>query len=186
MFGLHHATAPADQDRLIAQCRHGNRQAFDALVDLHRASVYGYFLARVLNLEDAQDLAQETFLQAYRHLNTFQGRSAFSTWLLALAKRVYVDYLRQRDPPHVSLDELDEPPQEEPDWEAVDRRMTVRAALGAVPEQYREVIVLKDIEGLTYEEIAADLNLPQTTVAYRLREGRLWLGRELIRRDIRG
>ena len=143
-------------------------------------------MARVLDPEEAQDLTQETFLKAYCYLDTFQGHSAFSTWLLSLAKQLYVDWRRRQKPPPLPLEEWEDPPLVGEGWETHHRKMCVYAALKTVPEQYREVLILKDIEGFSYEEIAQALGLSLTTVGYRLHEGRLRLRQELIRQGITG
>ena len=145
--------------------------------------------------EDARDLCQEAFLRAYRGLRTFKKDARFSSWLYQIALNVCRDRLRRRrGRTIVSLDELDEGGQEAAVLpgpspldlaEARDIADRVARAVGALPDEQREVIVLKEYQGLTFAEIADVLNVPLSTVKTRLYRGLVQLRQRLEHEGIR-
>jgi RNA polymerase sigma-70 factor (ECF subfamily) len=146
--------------------------------------------------EEARDLSQETFLRAYRALKAFKGEARFSSWLYQIALNVCRDRMRRkRGRSFVSLDELDEAGQSLPAFtgpsaleiaERNDVARAVSAAVAALPEEQREVIVLKEYQGLTFLEIAEILGLPMSTVKTRLYRGLGQLRERLEQQGIRG
>lgn len=171
---------------LVAAAVAGDRQAFAALVERHQGRILA-LLERLTGChEQARDLAQETFVAAYRKLSSFAGRSAFSTWLYRIACN-HASAAGRRRRPVVALIGDDgaaiEPVAGLADvsarLEQEDLARRVAAALDRLDGRYREVVVLSDMQGLSYEEISEALDIPPGTVRSRLHRGRLELRRLL-------
>ena len=188
------APAGADADAaLVAAAVAGDRQAFAALVERHQARILALLERLTGCREQARDLAQETFVSAYRKLATFAHRSAFSTWLHRIACNHAAAAGRRRRPA-VSLDA---PPAAgrpaiapvanladvSARLEQEDLARHVAAALQRLDARYREVVVLSDMQGASYEDIAATLDIPLGTVRSRLHRARLELRRLLAPAD---
>lgn len=164
----------ADLD-LVARARKGDLDAFGELVARHQGGLVRYLTLMVSNPADAEDVAQETLLRAYRALRNFRGQSTFRTWLYQIgtnAARTALDRRRQRredQPDEQGLLEFE-------GGDHVERRVVshdlLRRALAELPEQWREAVVLRDIEGLDYAEIAEALGIPLGTVESRIFRGR--------------
>ena len=177
--------------QIVAQVLEGDTGAFSALVQRHHERVYRTAYSLVGDLDEADDLAQEAFIKAFRALGRFRGQSLFSTWLHRIAVNCCLDYLQSKHRRNfVSLDDYRE------NWHApriwmgraknadvrVERRELqeiLERALGELPEAYRVTFVLREIEGLTYEEIAESLGCSIGTVKSRLFRGRAKL-REIL------
>src|SRR5882672_9103554 len=152
------------ESEAIARCVAGDQSAFEALYGMHKRRVYSLCLRMVSNVGEAEDLAQEVFMQLFRKISTFRGESAFSTWLHRLAVNVVLMHLRKKGLNEISLDE--EPDDENQDLPrkeyggqdlnlagAVDRA-TLDRAIGTLPKGYRTIFVLHDVEGYEHNEIA--------------------------------
>ena len=172
---------------LFARAAKGDENAFSALVKQTEATVYRYLFSLVGNREDALDLSQETYLKLWRTLRTFRGECAPLTWILRIAKNCALDHLRRASRgtplPLVTTDQGgDEHPLELPDLtvdanpeKALARKQTqkaVRDAVLSLPEEQQAVLVLREFEGLSYEDIAARLSLEVGTVKSRLNRAR--------------
>lgn len=176
--------APPEQE-WIARARAGDRAAFDELVRLHLQAVNS-FLHRIANRrEDAEDLAQETFVRAHAALAEFRGDAAFSTWLLRIAWHLAQDEKR-RDARRGAVEALESaaesadrspaPAEASAQRELADR---VRAALQALPLRLRAVLVLRSIEGREYDEIARIVGVRPATVRTQVVQARRELARRL-------
>lgn len=160
-----------DDATLVRRFQQGDEEAFDELVERHRRRVYS-LAVRLVGSVDADDLAQEAFLAAYRSLPTFRGDSTFSTWIYRITVYLCSHHRRRRRPELVELDEHHADGRRDSD--PVSRtlrgelRDQVRDAIDALPYKLRLVIVLRDLHGLTYEEIAAVVGCPVGTVRSRL------------------
>lgn len=149
----------------IRLAQRGDAAAFEYLYGLHSRRVYALCLRMVANPTDAEDLAQEAFLQLFRKIGTFRGESAFSTWLHRMTVNVVLMRLRKKTLPAVSLEETLDPDDENsgpkrdvgaPDLRlsgAVDR-VNLERSIGQLPPGYRTVFVLHDIQGYEHNEIA--------------------------------
>lgn len=165
-----------DED-LVRRARSGDRGAIEDLVRKHQRRVYNIAFRMLGREEDAADASQEVFLTCIRKLSGFQGRSAFSTWLYRVTVNACYDTLRKRAREAPS-DEQEPPPQ--PDHaDAAAAAADVQRALLLVPEDFRAVLVLHDVRGLPYEEVAEALGAPVGTIKSRLHRARVALARAL-------
>jgi RNA polymerase sigma-70 factor, ECF subfamily len=187
--------APQREAVLIERILAGESELFHELIRPYEKLVYVTIFTMVRNEAEAEDGAQETMINAFRHLKTFRGDAKFSTWLVTIAmnegrKRLRKVKVAAEDP----LEELtqeregDFTPAVLTDWreiplEALERkelRKRLREAVEGLPEKYREVFVLRDIEGLNQEETAAALGINVTLVKVRLHRARMMLQKHLV------
>lgn len=183
------------EDReIIKQVLSGDSDAFGLLVERYQNRIYSLALRITGNEDDACDMAQETFLRAWRSLSAFKFECAFSTWLFRLAHNICLDHLRAvKRRPAVSLTVADDDgeqaaqldlPDPAPDPEQAALRAEEHAALAralsALPADYREILTLRAIDDLSYSEIAAILHLQEGTVKSRLSRARAQLRNKLL------
>ena len=176
---------------MIALCRNGDREAFNALVLKYQKQVFNIAYGMLSDYEDASDAAQDVFIKVYRSIASFRGQSSFSTWLYRICSNVCNDMLRKRQRRGINIsldnDEEDNPashlPSEEPTpaerLEESERSRAVREAINGLRKEYREIIVFSDMEQLSYEEIAKILRCPVGTVKSRLNRARNALRKKL-------
>ena len=164
---------------LLARLRRRDEQAFRELVGRHQAVVRAYAAGLLGDPHEAEDAAQETFLRAHRRLGAFRGDAPLRTWLLRICRNHCLDRLRAR--PSMTMVSLDEemPAGAEDATTAgvariIDRERLV-SAIVALPEALQQAVVLRELRGLSYEEVAADLDVPVGTVRSRLSAGRALL-----------
>ncbi len=181
------------EQELVAAARKGDADAFEELVRANQKWVYNLALRLTGSPEDALDLSQEAFLNAWRALGSFQGGSSFSTWLYRLTSNVCLDFLRARKrrqaavgvPASLEQEEVPVPlsaelgPEER--LERKERAAALRRALDTLPEHQRQILVLRELSGLSYQEISQYLGLDMGTVKSRLTRGRLALKNILLR-----
>ena len=178
---------------LVQQAKAGDRDAFAALVSVYEGKIYNLALRYLGNREDAMDASQEVFLRVFRFLPGFQEESGFSTWIYRIGVNVCKDMLVKRSrrnelPLEVPDDEEDYRPVEVADdscdpqtiVEQSDLRESLVEAIAQLPQQQREMIVLRDIQGLSYEEIGQVLCLESGTVKSRLSRARENLRKKLL------
>jgi len=177
----------SDDDRLIEETLAGRTAAFGELVRKYQDRLYNTMVHAIGAPEDALDVVQDAFVQAFIKLESFRGRSAFYTWLYRIAFNVSATYRRRRRPVG-SVDQAREDGGEEPvdsnlgsldNLERAERCRQVRQALATLSEEHRNVLVLREIDGCCYETIAEILDLPVGTVRSRLHRARLQLRDEL-------
>lgn len=186
---------PSDED-LVAAFQSGDIAAFDQLVRRWDRKIQGVAYRLVGNHEEARDLSQEAFLKAYRALGSFKKEARFSSWLYQIAINATRDRLRRRrHRSDVSIDDLEDggeaslrerAPSALELIESSDLARIVAAAMAGLPEEQREVVILKEYEGLTFPEIAETLDVPLSTVKTRLYRGLGQLRVRLERQGIRG
>ena len=173
---------------LLSRCRAGDELAWEALVRRLQARVYGLALHYVRNAEEARDVAQEIFVRIYRKLGSYRDEDAFLPWLLRVGRNVCIDHLRRAKArpmgAAVPVDDVPEFADPGPSplgaSEAADRRRLVQRALQRLSEPAREMILLKEIQGLRFDEIASLLDLPVGTVKSRSNRARLDLARAVM------
>lgn len=177
----------ADAIRLAQE---GNAEAFEFIYRLHSRRVYALCLRMVGNTAEAEDLAQEAFLQLFRKIQTFRGESAFSTWLHRLSVNVVLMKLRKKSLPETSLEEMTEPDEESsgprkdvgsPDPTLVGSidRLNLERAVDQLPPGYKQVFVLHDVQGFEHNEIAKMMGCSIGNSKSQLHKARLRL-RELL------
>jgi len=173
--------------------RNGDRAEFARMVEAYYTMIYRLSVKMVGNPQDAEDILQETFIKAYRHLKDFDGRSSLSTWLYRVATNEALMFLRRKRPEQISIDEpvnTDEgevEPVQVVDWCCLpeqellssEARLHLDRAVEELSPSLRVVFVLRDIQGLSTQETAEVLNLSETAVKTRLSRARLRLREEL-------
>ena len=166
---------------VVERARSGDREAFDQLMAAHERSVLRTAHALLGNREDARDAAQEVFLRVFRHFHRFDPQREFGPWLYRVAVNVCRDVHRRRARmPAAPLDDLDpavlaRPADQEKHADAADRLRAIRDALRLLSAREREVVVLRDVEGLSTAEVARTLGCMEITVRSHLSRGRLKL-----------
>ncbi|HUY14748.1 MAG TPA: RNA polymerase sigma factor [Terriglobia bacterium] len=183
----------ASEAQLIARAQQGDEEAFAALFQLHKRRVFSLCLRMTGDMAEAEDLAQDAFMQLFRKIGTFRGESAFSTWLHRLVVNVVLMQLRKKGIQKVSLDETDSS-QEEPvkrEYGDDDRwllgsidRITLTGAIEQLPHGYKTIFILHDVEGYEHNEIAQIMNCSVGNSKSQLHKARLKL-RELLRMERR-
>ena len=181
------------ENEIIRSVLRGNVNDFEKLVTAYEKNVYSLALRMVGDPDDAADMTQETFIKAYRSLSGFRGDSKFSSWLYRIASNVCLDFLRSRSRhPQVSLSSSDEDGRtafELPDMsrnpeEQLMKKLgmeAVRRGLEQLPEQQRQILVLRELGGLSYAELAQTLGLEEGTVKSRIFRARKRLCALLLR-----
>ena len=179
----------ADEAKLVARCLKQDQDALGQLVERYATVVVNLAYRMVGDRTEAEDLAQETFVAAFKALPTFRAESKFSTWLYRIAANKCKDWLRAKRPGQglhdVEIEDvLDERVVEVRTPERLLSQQQVAAeldrAIQRLPLLYREAFVLKHVEGLSYEEMQEILNVNADTLKMRVYKGRLQLSRELV------
>lgn len=173
---------PDPDAELIARHLAGDPDAFDRLLTAHQERVFAVCLRILGDREKALDAAQETFITVLRKVDTFQGRSAFTTWLYRIAVNACYDLLRKEGRrPTAPLPETLQPadPAALRELEAAEVRPTIQRALAELPAEHAAVVTLSDLQDLPLHEVAETLQLPLGTVKSRLFRGRKRLAKNL-------
>jgi RNA polymerase sigma-70 factor (ECF subfamily) len=183
--------------QFIERLRAGEAVAFDRLVRERSNEVYALLYRLTDDAEEARDLTQETFLRAFQHIDRFRGEADLKTWIYRIAinqaRNRWRWWRRRRRERHVSLDapegqqeqslgaRLRSTTSADPEQETLarERERALHAALGTLGRPYREAVILRDVEGLSYEEVAAALEISVGTVKSRLSRGRMELRRKM-------
>lgn len=185
-----------DVRALVHSAQEGNEQAFELIIKKYKRQVYGILYKLVRNPEDAHDLMQETFIKAFRKINSFDEKFAFSTWLFKIATNTGIDFLRRKRMQTLSLDSPmpnDENQTNTSFLQIVDtglmpheqvliqqRKEYLTKAIEQLPTRYRQLVELRYFKEYSYEEVAKELNLPLGTVKAQLHRSRELL-KELLK-----
>jgi RNA polymerase sigma-70 factor (ECF subfamily) len=180
---------------LILRCQADDAAAFNEIVSRYKNKVYNFVNRMVHGAADAEDLAQEVFVRAYLSIHSFQGRASLNTWLFRIATNICIDYNRKHGrikglTTSLLRDDAGEDGESEiqasdsrfdPERLALNRELGVelQRAMNDLPEKHRAVVLLHDVEGLAYEEIAAIVECPVGTVKSRLFNARMSLRQKL-------
>jgi RNA polymerase sigma factor, sigma-70 family len=176
-------TQAETDEQLVRKSQEDDERAFGELVSRYESKVYSLALKMLRNPEDAEDVLQDTFLRAYRGIKSFKGNSTFSTWIYRITANSALMRLRKRQLPTVSIDDADE--REAPiniaDWAPgpveqmlnQETQAAMTEAIEALPPEFRQVFVLRDIEELSNAEVAEILDLSVAAVKSRLHRARL-------------
>jgi RNA polymerase sigma-70 factor (ECF subfamily) len=167
---------------LVERIKNGDRESLDILVKAYLPKVYNRVLSLVPE-SDAEDVTQEIFLSLVDSIDSFRGRSAFSTWFHRITMNKVADYHRKSSRRKEQLKENDVPRAIDP-WKGTDDELIVKEVLVELPDKYREVLLLKFSEGLSFGEIAEQLNLTYEATRSRYRRA-IVMVRERLERDRR-
>ena len=185
---LERRPSPDAIDRLIARCLKGDQAAWDLVVKQHWRRVFNIAYTFVGRHDEAEDLTQDIFLKVFRSLATFDRRANFQTWLTSVSRNLCIDHYRsvrkERETINREVDaaELVRASNDSGPFVALEQRDRVallRHALGLLPPTLRVVVLMRDIQELSYQEIADRLRLPEGTVKSRINRGRTELVRQL-------
>jgi RNA polymerase sigma-70 factor (ECF subfamily) len=190
----------ADDLALVERARAGEREAFRTLVTRHQRRVYAVALGIVKDGDLAWDVAQEAFVRVHQHLDDFKGEASFSTWVLRIGSRLAIDAMRrERTSSKEDLDDVNDADVErggegvlatslgnDPQRNLLRRELAGKMveALAQLPEKHRAILVLREVEGLSYEELAERLRIHKGTVMSRLFHARKKM--QAILRDYAG
>ena len=187
----------ANETQFIERLKRGDAAAFEVLIAERSGEIYGLLYRLTENSEEARDLTQETFMRAFQSIENFRGEADLRTWIYRIAinqaRNRWRWWRRRRRDATVSLDSRDERDNRlikailpadngntpEQDTLAHERERVLRTALASLGRAYRETVILRDIEGFSYEEVAATLRISIGTVKSRLARGRAELRRKL-------
>jgi RNA polymerase sigma-70 factor (ECF subfamily) len=183
-------TQPLATDDLIERCLNGDQAAWEAIVRLHWRKVFNIAYKFVGRHDLAEDLTQDVFLKLFKSLDTFDRRANFQTWLISVSRNLCIDHYRsvrkERETVNRDIDPSELSPAA-PDKRAYalleqrDRVQMLREALDKLPPTLRTAVMLRDIQELSYQEIATKLKLPEGTVKSRINRGRTELARQIQR-----
>ena len=185
--------APAPLDAVIQRCLQGDQAAWEQVVRQHWRKVFNVAYKFVGKHDEAEDLTQDIFLKVFKSLQTFDSRANFQTWLISVSRNLCIDHYRsvrkERETIDRDVDTADLSPvskEESPvaSLEHADRVTLLREAMAALPDTLREAVLMRDIQELSYQEIADRLALPEGTVKSRINRGRTELARQV--RKLRG
>lgn len=185
-----HSASPDDTEALIQRCLRGDQSAWERIVRLHWRRVFNVAYKFVGKHDEAEDLTQDIFLKIFKSLDTFDRRANFQTWLISVSRNLCIDHYRSVRKERQTIDrDIDanelSPATAEPGpiaaLEQRDRVALLRDALATLPESLRTAVVMRDIQELSYQDIAARLQLPEGTVKSRINRGRHELARQIRR-----
>lgn len=175
-----------DDLTLVKRARSGDQRAFKLLIERYQRKVYSVALGMVKDREEAMDVSQEAFVKVYKYLDHFKGDSSFYTWLYRITVNICIDVLRRRAAAkgeHVEFDETVQHDSAEANIGALGSRLgtnpqktllrkelaaKIEEALQEVPEKHRAILLLRELEGMSYEDLARTLQIPKGTVMSRL------------------
>ena len=185
--------APGDIDTLIKRCLRGDQRAWELIVRQYWRKVFNVAYKFVGRHDEAEDLTQDIFLKIFKSLDTFDRRANFQTWLISVSRNLCIDHYRSvrkeretidRDVDAGELTPAAPDPSPMAALEQRDRVLLLRQALAALPDSLRTAVLMRDIQELSYQEIADTLRLPEGTVKSRINRGRSELARQV--RKLRG
>ena len=180
-----------DEKALVARCRQGEDEAWRELVDLFGQKIYSVAYHFTLKREDAEELAQEIFLKIFENLHRYDGSFPLTAWIVSLSRNLCIDRYRRRKREksfRFVTDDAVAPMLRSKDDPAADalkneRTKILFSALAEIPEDLAEILVLRDLDGLAYEEIGLALDLPDGTVKSRLFRARTEVARKIRERQ---
>jgi RNA polymerase sigma-70 factor (ECF subfamily) len=180
-----------DDLTLVTRVRQGDQRAFRLLVERYQRKVFSVALGMLKDKEEAMDVSQEAFVKVYKYLDHFKGDSSFYTWLYRITVNICIDVLRKKNALKGEQVEFDETVKMDaaeanigslgsqlgtnPQKAALRRELAekINAALQEVPEKHRAILLLREVEGMSYEDLARTLEIPKGTVMSRLFHARL-------------
>ncbi len=189
-MSLEPQAAPLTPDQLIERCLGGDQDAWETIVRQNWRKVFNVAYKFVGRHEEAEDLAQDIFLKIFRSLSTFDRRANFQTWLISVSRNLCIDYYRSVRKERETIDRQVTAEEVSPAsadagplaaLEQSDLAALLRRALHTLPDSLRTAVMMRDIQELSYQEIAQRLLLPEGTVKSRINRGRRELARQILR-----
>ncbi len=172
-----------EDHELIQRCKNGDVEAFEMLVKKYHNQAINIAYSLLGNQADGEDIAQESFIKIYRGIGGFKEESSFSTWLYRIVVNTAYDFLRRKKHTPVSLDNLKYSPSVPPqETEFLGSKELINDALAKIPFEYRAALILRELEGLSYKEIAETLKISIGTVESRISRGRAMLKDFLLKK----
>ena len=185
-----------DEKTLISKIKAGDREAFSALVENYQSKIINMSYGMLSDQEDAYDAAQEVFIKVFRSIDSFEEKSSFSTWIYRITVNVCNDMLRKRqrkisalslysstdDDEEKVLEIKDDAPTPQDAAEINETQLEVWRAISELSDEYKTVITLFDLEGLSYDEISSIIKVPVGTVKSRLSRARAALKKNLLKK----
>ena len=177
-------------DTLIARCLGGDQGAWDDIVRQHRRKVFNIAYKFTGRHDEAEDLTQDIFLKIFKSLSTFDRRANFQTWLISVSRNLCIDHYRSVRKERQTIDRGVDASELSPvstevspiaALEQRDRVVLLRQALAELPDTLRTAVLMRDIQELSYQEIAKALRLPEGTVKSRINRGRTELARQVVK-----
>jgi RNA polymerase sigma-70 factor (ECF subfamily) len=181
---------PPATDEIIERCLNGDQAAWESIVRMYRRKVFNVAYKFVGRHDQAEDLTQDVFLKLYKSLDTFDRRANFQTWLISVSRNLCIDHYRSVRKERETIDRDVDPAELSPvsttrsphqALEQRDRVELLRQALDKLAPTLRHAVMLRDIQELSYQEIADRLELPEGTVKSRINRGRTELARQIRR-----
>jgi RNA polymerase sigma factor (sigma-70 family) len=179
---------PPATDEIIERCLNGDQAAWESIVRIYRRKIFNVAYKFVGRHDQAEDLTQDVFLKLYKSLDTFDRRANFQTWLISVSRNLCIDHYRavrkeretiNRDVDPADFAPVSTDPRADTQLEQRDRVRLLRQALDKLAPTLRTAVMLRDIQELTYQEIADKLHLPEGTVKSRINRGRTELARQI-------
>ena len=181
-------SAVTDTDTLVERCLSGDQTAWEEIVRRHWRKVFNLAYKFVGRHDEAEDLTQDIFLKIFKALHTFDRRANFQTWLISISRNLCIDHYRSvrkeretidRDVDANELSPLSHDPGPVAALEQQDRVALLKQAMAELPDTLRTAVLMRDIQELSYQEIADKLRLPEGTVKSRINRGRTELARQI-------
>ncbi|EPX61246.1 RNA polymerase sigma factor RpoE [Cystobacter fuscus DSM 2262] len=175
-----------DDLTLVKRVRDGDQRAFKLLVERYQRKVYAVALGMLKDKDEAMDVSQEAFVKVYKYLDHFKGDSSFYTWLYRITVNICIDVMRRKGSSGGQMEEFDESIATDlgearigalgsrlgtnPQKSALRRELAekIQEALASVPEKHRAILLLREVEGMSYEDLSRTLDIPKGTVMSRL------------------
>lgn len=177
-----------EEKEFIAKCIEGNEKSFEQLISTYESKIYNMCCYMLKNKEDAMDAAQEVCIKIYKYIQKFKGDSKISTWIYRITYNTCVDFIKKRrnDVSYDEVIDLDSHRESKVEniIESREMKLEIKRCIMKLSEDFKSIIVLRDIEGLTYVEISEILNIEVGTVKSRLNRAREALRNELIKSGV--
>lgn len=177
-----------DELELIARCKQNDMEAFEKLILAYESKIYNLCFYILKNKDDAMDAAQEVSIKIYKSINKFKGDSKFSTWVYRITYNTCIDHVKKRkdDVPYDDFINSEHTVENKMEGiiEARELKSEIKNCIMKLNEDFRTIIILRDIDGLSYQEIATILNIEVGTVKSRISRARETLKKELIKNGV--
>lgn len=176
---------------LVERCKAGDQRAYNDLINGYKRQIFSLIYRMVGNAADAEDLAQDTFIKAFRSIRLYDSKYPFHTWLFKIAHNTAIDFLRANKHAAMTIDDSENPieiedqgPSLEEKAEHFSQKEVIERQLSSLPPPYREILVLRHQQELSYEEIAQTLEIPIGTVKVRLFRAREIMKDKLVKTGV--